>query len=139
VKEKGRKGFSSRPKTTAPLVSGSELKKLVSKAKRGDVEAFQQLYELYSRKILNYIYRLTGSRAETEDLTQDTFVRIFHPPGYRGSFHHRNTRTHRGSFFPSHSSYNFSQYSRNKQPCALGGQTVKSIDPSTEDTRGVVS
>jgi RNA polymerase sigma-70 factor (ECF subfamily) len=74
VKEKGKKGFSSRPKTAAPLVSGGELKKLVSKAKRGDFEAFQQLYELYSRKILNYIYRLTGSRAEAEDLTQDTFV-----------------------------------------------------------------
>ena len=48
--------------------------KLVPKAKRGDVAAFQRLYELYSRKILNYIYRLTGSRAEAEDLTQDTFV-----------------------------------------------------------------
>jgi RNA polymerase sigma-70 factor (ECF subfamily) len=73
VKEKGNQGYSSRPKTTAPA-SGDALAKLVPKAKRGDVAAFQRLYELYSRKILNYIYRLTGSRAEAEDLTQDTFV-----------------------------------------------------------------
>lgn len=50
------------------------MKELVSRAKVGRVEAFQELYELYSRKILNYIYRLTGSREEAEDLTQDTFV-----------------------------------------------------------------
>ncbi|MEE8350034.1 MAG: sigma-70 family RNA polymerase sigma factor [Acidobacteriota bacterium] len=50
------------------------MKKLVSRAQRGDVEAFQQLYQQYSKKILNYIYRLTGSRAEAEDLTQDTFI-----------------------------------------------------------------
>ena len=74
MNEKGEKGFSSRPETAAPSVSGGVPKKLVSKAKKGDVEAFQQLYELYSRKILNYIYRLTGSREEAEDLTQDTFV-----------------------------------------------------------------
>jgi RNA polymerase sigma-70 factor (ECF subfamily) len=74
VKEEGEKGFSSRPKAAAPGASGAELKKLVTKAEGGDVEAFQQLYGLYSRKILNYIYRLTGSREEAEDLTQDTFV-----------------------------------------------------------------
>ncbi len=74
MNEKGKKGFSSRPRTAAPSVSGGELGKLVPKAKRGDVEAFQQLYELYSRKVLNYIYRLTGSREEAQDLTQDTFV-----------------------------------------------------------------
>ena len=74
MKDKGSQGFSSRPKTAAAPVSGDELKKLVPKAQRGDVEAFQQLYALYSRKILNHIYRLTGSREEAEDLTQDTFV-----------------------------------------------------------------
>ena len=73
MKEEGEKGFSSRPKAAAPGAS-AELKKLVTKAEGGDVEAFQQLYGLYSRKILNYIYRLTGSREEAEDLTQDTFV-----------------------------------------------------------------
>ena len=74
MKEKGKKESYSRPTTAAPSASGGELRKLVSKAKRGDVEAFQQLYALYSRKILNYTYRLTGSRDEAEDLTQDTFI-----------------------------------------------------------------
>ena len=60
MKEEGKQGFSSRPKAAAPVASGAELKKLVTNAGGGDVEAFQRLYGLYSRKILNYIYRLTG-------------------------------------------------------------------------------
>lgn len=39
--------------------------------------AFQELYGLYAKKILNYVYRMTGSREEAEDLTQDTFVLAF--------------------------------------------------------------
>ena len=74
MEEKRNKGLSSRPKAAIPSISGGKLGELVSRAKRGDVEAFQQLYECYSRKILNYIYRLTGSREEAEDLSQDTFV-----------------------------------------------------------------
>ncbi|MFQ5928668.1 MAG: RNA polymerase sigma factor [Acidobacteriota bacterium] len=55
-------------------ISGEELDDAVSRAKKGNVEAFQKLYEHYGRKILNYIYRMTGSREEAEDLTQDTFI-----------------------------------------------------------------
>jgi RNA polymerase sigma-70 factor (ECF subfamily) len=58
-------------------LTGSQLQKLVSKAKRGDVDAFQGLYKIYSPKILNYLYRMTGSREESEDLAQDTFVQAF--------------------------------------------------------------
>ncbi|MDA2924720.1 sigma-70 family RNA polymerase sigma factor [Acidobacteria bacterium AH-259-G07] len=55
-------------------ISGEELDDAVSRAKKGSVQAFQKLYEHYGRKILNYIYRMTGSREEAEDLTQDTFI-----------------------------------------------------------------
>lgn len=55
-------------------ISGKELDDAVSRAKKGSVQAFQKLYEHYGRKILNYIYRMTGSREEAEDLTQDTFI-----------------------------------------------------------------
>jgi len=41
------------------------------------MEDFHRLYEIYSRKILNYLYRMTGSREEAEDLAQDTFVLAF--------------------------------------------------------------
>ncbi len=57
------------------------LAELVGRVKAGDVEAFRQLYDVYGRKIVNYIYRLTGSRAEAEDLAQDTFVLAFNKIG----------------------------------------------------------
>jgi len=74
VNEERTKGLSSKKDAHTPSISGEELGDLVSRAKKGSVEAFQELYGLYSRKILNYTYRLTGSREEAEDLTQDTFV-----------------------------------------------------------------
>ncbi len=74
MNEERTKGLSSKKNAQNPSISGEELGDLVSRAKKGRVEAFQELYGLYSRKILNYTYRLTGSREEAEDLTQDTFV-----------------------------------------------------------------
>lgn len=47
------------------------------RAQRGDLAAFQDLYSSFGSKILNYVYRLTGSRADAEDITQDTFVLAF--------------------------------------------------------------
>ncbi len=59
------------------MIAPEHLADLVGRVKSGDVEAFRQLYEGYGRKITNYIYRLTGSRSEAEDLAQDTFVLAF--------------------------------------------------------------
>lgn len=66
--EQKPKGRSSNP---IPL---DQVEALVSRAQKEDVEAFQSLYEAYSRKILNYLYRMTRSRSEAEDLAQDTFI-----------------------------------------------------------------
>lgn len=63
---------STRPASNA--LSGDQLEDLVSRIKNGEVDAFQKIYAHYGKKITNYIYRMTGSRAEAEDLTQDTFV-----------------------------------------------------------------
>lgn len=51
-----------------------DLAVLVPKAQAGDVESFHALYGFYGKKILNYLYRMTGSREEAEDLMQETFV-----------------------------------------------------------------
>lgn len=47
---------------------------LVERAKR-DPEAFGELYDIYFDKIYSYIYRKTGDRQLTEDLTSDTFMK----------------------------------------------------------------
>ena len=54
--------------------AADRLDQLVRQAKEGNAEAFQELYRAYGKKILNYVYRMTGSRDEAEDLMQDTFV-----------------------------------------------------------------
>lgn len=49
----------------------------IKRAKKGDVSSYQKIYDLFSRKILNFIYRMVNSVEEAEDLTQETFVAVF--------------------------------------------------------------
>lgn len=54
------------------------------RAIEGDTEAFSALYELYVRRIYNYIYYRTGSPSDAEDLTARVFHRAFsHIRSYR--------------------------------------------------------
>ncbi len=50
---------------------------LVEKAKKGNRAAFDELYNKYKRPILNYIYRLIGDLSQAEELTQETFIRVY--------------------------------------------------------------
>jgi RNA polymerase sigma-70 factor (ECF subfamily) len=70
LKTKGGKSLDSPP-------SVDHLAELVSKAQRGEVDAFQSLYKIYCQKISNYLFRMTGSREESEDLAQDTFIQAY--------------------------------------------------------------
>ncbi len=75
--EKGVDSFSTKREAQSLSISEDQLGDLVARAKRGRTDAFQELYELYGKKKLNYIYRLVGSREEAEDLTQDTFISAY--------------------------------------------------------------
>lgn len=50
---------------------------LITKAQKGDKKAFEMLHERYRNRILNYIYRLTGNYGVAEELTQETFFKIY--------------------------------------------------------------
>jgi RNA polymerase sigma-70 factor (ECF subfamily) len=50
---------------------------LIIRAKGGDREAFDELYRVYKRPILNYVYRFIGNRHNAEELTQETFIRAY--------------------------------------------------------------
>jgi RNA polymerase sigma-70 factor (ECF subfamily) len=54
-----------------------EIGNIVRRAQSGSLEDFQQLYDLFSRPIFNFILRLIGSVSEAEDLTQDTFLKVY--------------------------------------------------------------
>ena len=48
---------------------------LVARAQSGDAEAFGQLYDRYVDLVFRYVYYRVGSKALTEDLVSETFLR----------------------------------------------------------------
>ncbi len=58
-------------------VDPATLVRLIRKAKRGDTGSYQGLYQVFARKVLNFIYRMVNSPEEAEDLTQETFVAVY--------------------------------------------------------------
>jgi RNA polymerase sigma-70 factor (ECF subfamily) len=59
---------------------------LVRAAATGDREAFRELLELHYDRVFRFCFRLTGSREEAEDLTQDICLAL---PAKLKSFHGR--------------------------------------------------
>lgn len=51
--------------------------KLLNDVKNGDSGAFNELYYQYRQKIYGYGYHFTRCKEEAEELTQDTFVRLW--------------------------------------------------------------
>ncbi len=47
------------------------------RVKAGDRAAFEELYGLYQKPLLNYLHRLSSNRAAAEDLLQETFLRLW--------------------------------------------------------------
>lgn len=54
----------------------SDLAMVIRRAQERDPEAFDTLVEAYSQRLYGYLYRLTSSRDEADDLLQDVFVRV---------------------------------------------------------------
>jgi RNA polymerase sigma-70 factor, ECF subfamily len=58
-------------------VDPETLIKWIRKAKKGDIRAYQEIYQVFARKVLNFIYRMVNSTEEAEDLAQETFVAVY--------------------------------------------------------------
>jgi RNA polymerase sigma-70 factor (ECF subfamily) len=51
---------------------------LISKARKGDVEAYNLLVSRWEKRVFNYLLRLTGGRREdAQDLSQDVFLKAY--------------------------------------------------------------
>jgi RNA polymerase sigma-70 factor, ECF subfamily len=57
------------------LMNNSE--ELLIRARRGDVEAFHQIFDQNHRFILRFLYGMVGERDLAEELTQETFMRAY--------------------------------------------------------------
>ena len=55
----------------------SSEKRLIAKAKRGDMQAFEELVRRYHRSIYYLCHRMTGTHQSADDLSQDTFVKAY--------------------------------------------------------------
>jgi len=49
----------------------------IAKSQQGDLEAFEALIRRYQRMIHSLTFRMTGSMADSEDVTQETFIQGF--------------------------------------------------------------
>ena len=49
----------------------------IERAKQGDGEAFEILYNLHKRRVYSLCLRMTANTAEAEDLTQEAFLQLF--------------------------------------------------------------
>lgn len=58
---------------------------LIDKAKAGDAQAFQALYDKHKRRVYSLCLRMTSNTAEAEDLTQEAFLQLYRKIGtFRG-------------------------------------------------------
>ena len=57
----------------------------IERAKLGDAEAFEALYNLHKRRVYSLCLRMTANTAAAEDLTQEAFLQLFRKIGtFRG-------------------------------------------------------
>lgn len=49
---------------------------LIKKCQNGDKEAFNELISLYYPYVFNFLLKLTGNVSESEDLVQETFIKL---------------------------------------------------------------
>jgi len=65
--------------TGAKKTQGDKLSEAeaIERAKLGDAEAFETLYNLHKRRVYSLCLRMTANAAEAEDLTQEAFMQLF--------------------------------------------------------------
>lgn len=63
--------------TTRNPQESTELSSLISRSQAGELEAFEQIYNLYKKKIYGLAFNLTRDHQTSEDLVQEIFMKIF--------------------------------------------------------------
>jgi len=50
---------------------------VLQRAKEGDLKAFEEIYQMYHRRIYNAVYGMLGDPDDAQDVTQDVFMRLY--------------------------------------------------------------
>ncbi len=63
----------------------SQIKKLLKRARKADIDAANELLRIYYEDVYSYLRRLCGCQADAEDLTQQTFLKVWSSlDGFKG-------------------------------------------------------
>lgn len=77
--------WPNAPNLAAPLAVSEFDYQLARRIAGGDMEAFEELYQRYHRRIFSLCLRMTNNFAEAEDLTQEIFIHVHRKiGGFRG-------------------------------------------------------
>ena len=80
----GKRETVSQHLATSEEAERRRIDDLVERAQEDQAEAFAQLYEEFMDRVYRYVYVRTGHVENTEDMTQEVFVRAFESiSGYR--------------------------------------------------------
>ena len=65
----------------SPIVTAADTARLqfletLQRAKEGDKKAFEEIFQLYHRRIYNAVYGMLGDPDDAQDVTQDVFMRL---------------------------------------------------------------
>lgn len=64
------------PEKAAPSPEKLAFLATLQRAKEGDLKAFEEIYQLYHRRIYNAVYGMLGDPDDAQDVTQDVFMRL---------------------------------------------------------------
>jgi RNA polymerase sigma-70 factor, ECF subfamily len=70
----GKGNLADRKQHTSHELSEADA---IERAKQGDAEAFQALYDRHKRRVYSLCLRMTANTAEAEDLTQEAFLQLY--------------------------------------------------------------
>ena len=62
---------------TTPGTVMNSASDLIARTRAGDDDAFQAIFERYSRPVISFIFDMVGERELSEELMQETFVRAY--------------------------------------------------------------
>jgi RNA polymerase sigma-70 factor (ECF subfamily) len=102
---------------------------LVQRAKRGEAEAFEHLYEANFDRIYRYLVLKVGSRADAEDITQQVFLRALESIG---SFRWRGTPFSSWLFRIAHNQV-IDHYRKKNRERTLPLDEARSVSSSSND------
>jgi len=68
-----------------PPDDGEKLSPIVRRCQQGEREALGTLYEMYKKMIYNIAYRMTSNHADSEEIVQEVFLKVYQKIGsFRG-------------------------------------------------------